>query len=122
MGSCAGNDADWVLFHMSIVQCNAASVAEKQGDMDAAISWIEEGLMVQQSVLRDDHRVVTTVSRTLSRLDGIEEDFEMLKAPRYHHKAHIEIECGPTHFSRSPDVHAMDITHHQTDPESLNLF
>ena len=70
MGSVVGAEVDRVLFNLSITLTNAATVAAKQGDHITAACLMEEGLMVQQSVLPDDHRFVSSVRNSLSRLEG----------------------------------------------------
>lgn len=72
MGSAIGPEVDYVLFNMSIVLTNAAIVTSKMGDNVKAASLMEEGLIVQQSVLPDNHRIVTSVTKSLGYLDGSE--------------------------------------------------
>jgi len=65
---------DRLLFNMSITLCNAATVASKQGNEDVAASWMEEGLIVQQSILPENHCSVLRVLKRLSHLQGVDLD------------------------------------------------
>jgi len=56
-------------------------VSAKRRQYDAAIALLEEGLMVQESVLGDDHRMVINSSENLDKFvplkkanDGLESD------------------------------------------------
>ena len=71
MGRLTGDTMNKVLYNMSITLCNTGIVTSKQGDLDNALSLFEEGLMVQYSVLPDDHRMITTVQKAKRRLEGI---------------------------------------------------
>jgi hypothetical protein len=71
MGSIMGSQVDRMLFNMSVTLVNAATVASKQGNTSHAASIMEEGLIVLQSVLPDDHRVVMSVKKVLSRMEGL---------------------------------------------------
>jgi tetratricopeptide (TPR) repeat protein len=73
MGSITGARVDRMLFNMSVTLINTATVAEKQGHSIHASSLMEEGLIVLQSVLPDDHRIVTTVRKTLSRIESLQD-------------------------------------------------
>jgi tetratricopeptide (TPR) repeat protein len=76
LGSVKSEHADRALLDMSINLCNMALVAEKMSKLDDAQSLLEEGLMVQQSVLADTHRIVLGTKSLLSCLqnDGKLED------------------------------------------------
>ena len=78
MGSAIGPEVDHVLFNISIVLTNAATVTAKMGDRGKAASLMEEGLIVQQSVLPDDHRIISSVKKSLCRLDRCEQDQEKM--------------------------------------------
>lgn len=71
MGKLTGGMMNKVLYNMSITLCNTGIVTSKQGNLDNALSLLEEGLMVQYSVLPDDHRMITTVQKAKKRLEGI---------------------------------------------------
>lgn len=71
MGKLTGDTMNKVLYNMSITLCNTGIVTSKQGDLDSALSMLEEGLMVQYSVLPDDHRMIATVQKAKRRLEGI---------------------------------------------------
>ena len=70
MGSVVGSGVDRTLFNISIALTNAATIAAKQGNNCRAISLMEEGLIVQESVLPDDHRAVLSARATLSHIEG----------------------------------------------------
>ena len=70
MGSVVGIGVDRALFNISIVLTNAATVTAKQGDGCRAASMMEEGLVIQQSVLPDDHRAVSSVAKSLSYIEA----------------------------------------------------
>ena len=50
-----GKGADTALANLSITMSNAALVYARLSQWNLAVSWAEEGLLVQQSVLGDDH-------------------------------------------------------------------
>jgi hypothetical protein len=77
MGSVCGSGVDRILFNISIVLTNAATIAAKQGNSCRAISLMEEGLIVQQSVLPDDHRAVMSVRKSLSHIEGIDHSLNL---------------------------------------------
>jgi len=72
IGTVSSDEAGCAILNMSTTLCNAGIVSAKQNKFDSAASLIEEGLMVQQSVLPESHRVVSSTSKTLSRLLGQE--------------------------------------------------
>ena len=78
MGSVVGTRVDRALFNISIVLTNAATVTAKQGDCCRAASMMEEGLVVQQSVLPDDHRAVSSVSKSLSYIEGTDKSSNLI--------------------------------------------
>jgi len=73
MGSFTGARVDRMLFNMSVTLINAATVAEKQGNAVHASSLMEEGFIVLQSILPDDHRIVTSVRKALSRMESAQD-------------------------------------------------
>jgi len=77
----SSSDADTALLNISTTLCNVSMVSAKRRQYDAAIALLEEGLMVQESVLGDDHRVVINASENLDKFvslkkanDGLESD------------------------------------------------
>ncbi len=68
IGTVACNEVQSMLLSMSITLCNAGIVSAKHDQLDVASSLVEEGLMVQQSILPDDHRLVRSTNSTLSNL------------------------------------------------------
>jgi hypothetical protein len=77
MGSITGARVERMLFNMSVTLINAATVAEKQGNSIHASSLMEEGLIVLQSILPDDHRIVTSVRKTLSRIECSQQEQQL---------------------------------------------
>ena len=70
MGSVPSEDVDRTLLHMSFTLCNAGIVSAKRMQFDTAASLVEEGLVVQQSVLPDTHRIVIGTQYTLSDIQN----------------------------------------------------
>lgn len=70
MGRLSADILNRVLYNMSITLCNAAIVTSKQGESQKAISLLEEGLMVQHSILPEDHRTILTMTKVKMRLEG----------------------------------------------------
>ena len=68
MGSTVSNEVSNMLLNMSITLCNAGIVSATQGQDDIASSLVEEGLIVQQSVLHDKHRLVKSTISTLKTM------------------------------------------------------
>ncbi len=81
MGSVTSDDAAYMLLNMSITLCNAGIASAKHDHPEIASSLVEEGLMVQQSVLPDDHRFVKATSMTISILLGKGRDDGLLEVP-----------------------------------------
>ena len=78
MGKATGKNVDRVLLNMSIVLTNMATVTAKQGDLIDAASLMEQGLIVQQSILPDDHRIISSVKKVLFRLEGNQGDSNVM--------------------------------------------
>ena len=76
MGSISSDEAKKMLLNMSMTLCNAGIVLAKHDRSDIASSLVEEALLVQQSILPDDHRLVQTTSITLSSILGTKVNLE----------------------------------------------
>jgi len=57
-----------MLLNMSVTLINAGMVSVKHNQLEVASSLVEEGLIVQQSVLPDNHRAVKSTLKLLSSL------------------------------------------------------
>ena len=68
IGAVSCDEVGYTLLNMSITLCNAGIVSAKHNQLDVASSLVEEGLMVQQSILPDDHRLVQSTISTLADL------------------------------------------------------
>jgi tetratricopeptide (TPR) repeat protein len=91
MGKLTGDTMSKVLYNMSITLCNTGIVTSKQGNLDNALSLLEEGLMVQYSVLPDDHRMITTVQKAKKRLECIREPL----SPKMEERIKLEFDIDP---------------------------
>jgi len=58
MESVNGDKADNILLNSSITLTNSGIVSMRRQNTDLAVSFLEEGLMVQESVLDGQHRIV----------------------------------------------------------------
>jgi len=68
MGSVNGDKADNILLNSSITLTNSGIVSMRRQNIDLAVSFLEEGLMVQESVLDGQHRIVMGTSDVLQSL------------------------------------------------------
>jgi len=72
LGKRSPQHADMALLNVATTLCNVGMVSIRRNQYDAAIALLEEGLMVQESVLDDDHITAQTTSQTLSLLQQLQ--------------------------------------------------
>jgi tetratricopeptide (TPR) repeat protein len=72
LGKRSPQHADMALLNVATTLCNVGMVSIRRNQYDAAISLLEEGLMVQESVLDDDHTIAQTTSNALSLLQRLQ--------------------------------------------------
>jgi Tfp pilus assembly protein PilF len=115
MGRLTGDTMNRVLYNMSITLCNTGIVTSKQGDLDNALSLFEEGLMVQYSVLPDDHRMITTVQKAKRRLEGILE-------PPSSKKEQIRLEFDFDDQNKGPSKYQSELAMEKNLDQEINAY
>lgn len=69
-GGASSSAAEQLLLSTAATLCNIGSIRLRLGDADGALVALEEALLVQQSVLGDDHQIVLATSDSIDFIES----------------------------------------------------